>query len=273
MTSMSKAHLFQSQSPRPLVSGQGESPRDALVQLHNDLGLGLEPAEIAYLGDAYEQLGRSPTDAELMMFAQVNSEHCRHKIFNAAWTIDGQPHNESLFDMIRNTHATHPGGVFIRVLGQLSRYARLAGKGVCRHRGQSKTLRSARYRASHRSEGGDTQSPHCDITVSWRGDRLRWRDSRRSCDRPRGPRQSRTNRIHRIEPQPRGCRRRLGGTSRSPRPNRFCAPKSCSKRRLVPRATTTNSGARRSAAIFVPLRRQLAAKMKFWTAGVTTSRS
>ena len=106
-----EAHLFQSQSPRPLVWGQGESPRDALMQLRNDLGLGLEPAEIAYLGDAYERLGRSPTDAELMMFAQVNSEHCRHKIFNAAWTVDGQPHNESLFDMIRNTHATHPGGV------------------------------------------------------------------------------------------------------------------------------------------------------------------
>ena len=103
--------LFQSQSPRPLVIGQGESPRAAFLQLHDELGLGLEPAEIAYLGDAYERLGRSPTDAELMMFAQVNSEHCRHKIFNAAWTVDGQPHNQSLFDMIRNTHATHPGGV------------------------------------------------------------------------------------------------------------------------------------------------------------------
>ncbi len=67
--------------------------------------------EINYLVDAYDKLGRNPTDAELMMFAQANSEHCRHKIFNASWTLDGQQQTRSLFDMIRNTHALNPHSV------------------------------------------------------------------------------------------------------------------------------------------------------------------
>ena len=68
-----------------------------------ELGLALSQDEVDYLRAAYAGLGRDPTDVELMMFAQANSEHCRHKIFNADWTVDGEAWNRSLFDMIRNT--------------------------------------------------------------------------------------------------------------------------------------------------------------------------
>ncbi|MDE2408495.1 MAG: phosphoribosylformylglycinamidine synthase [Xanthomonadaceae bacterium] len=72
------------------------------------LGLALAEDEIEYLRTRYGELGRDPHDVELMMFAQANSEHCRHKIFNASWTIDGQPQPLSLFKMIKHTHATTP---------------------------------------------------------------------------------------------------------------------------------------------------------------------
>ena len=77
------------------------------------LGLALSADEIDYLRNAYERLGRDPTDAELTMFAQANSEHCRHKIFNADWIIDGEPQRQSLFAMIRHTHAAHPEGTLV----------------------------------------------------------------------------------------------------------------------------------------------------------------
>ena len=106
------AALFETHSPRPLVeidtSGEG---RSALVQANTELGLALSPDEIDYLTGAYAELGRNPIDVELMMFAQANSEHCRHKIFNASWTIDGDEQDISLFQMIKNTHALHSEGV------------------------------------------------------------------------------------------------------------------------------------------------------------------
>ncbi len=82
--------------------------RAALVQANTDWGLALAEDEIDYLLDAFTKLGRNPSDAELMMFAQANSEHCRHKIFNATFSIDGQAQSHSLFGMIRHTHATSP---------------------------------------------------------------------------------------------------------------------------------------------------------------------
>ena len=82
--------------------------RSALVQANTDWGLALSGDEIDYLLHAFTRLGRNPTDVELMMFAQANSEHCRHKIFNADFSIDGQRRSHSLFGMIRHTHATHP---------------------------------------------------------------------------------------------------------------------------------------------------------------------
>ena len=79
----------------------------ALKIANNREGFALTPQECEYLAEAYLEMGRNPTDAELMMFAQVNSEHCRHKIFNAKWTLDGAGQELSLFEMVRTTHARH----------------------------------------------------------------------------------------------------------------------------------------------------------------------
>jgi phosphoribosylformylglycinamidine synthase len=83
----------------------------ALERANHDWGLALSTEEMSYLSAGFTRLGRDPTDAELMMFAQANSEHCRHKIFNAAWEIDGRPQPHTLFAMIRNTHQQSPSGV------------------------------------------------------------------------------------------------------------------------------------------------------------------
>ncbi len=85
--------------------------RAALAAANRELGLALAEDEIDYLVENFTQMGRNPTDVELMMFAQANSEHCRHKIFGADWVIDGRAQKHSLFSMIRNTYASHPGGV------------------------------------------------------------------------------------------------------------------------------------------------------------------
>jgi phosphoribosylformylglycinamidine synthase len=85
----------------------------ALENANAELGLALSDDEIDYLVDAFTRAERNPTDVELMMFAQANSEHCRHKIFNADWTIDGEKQSKSLFGMIRNTHELHPEGTVV----------------------------------------------------------------------------------------------------------------------------------------------------------------
>jgi len=85
--------------------------RDALVEANTELGLALAEDEIDYLVKAFTTLGRDPHDIELMMFAQANSEHCRHKIFNASWEIDGQARDRSLFQMIKNTYQLHSDGI------------------------------------------------------------------------------------------------------------------------------------------------------------------
>ncbi|MVW80672.1 phosphoribosylformylglycinamidine synthase [Bordetella sp. 02P26C-1] len=106
--------LFQPLAGKPMrtvaVQAQG---RDALVEANTTLGLALSEDEIDYLAQSFTTLGRDPTDVELMMFAQANSEHCRHKIFNAQWVIDGQPQSETLFGMIRATHKAQPQGTVI----------------------------------------------------------------------------------------------------------------------------------------------------------------
>ncbi|MFV1996985.1 MAG: phosphoribosylformylglycinamidine synthase [Acidiferrobacterales bacterium] len=86
---------------------------DALASANIELGLALSPDEIEYLVENYDKAGINPTDMELMMFAQANSEHCRHKIFNAHWTIDGKDQDESLFSMIRYTHQQQPKGTVL----------------------------------------------------------------------------------------------------------------------------------------------------------------
>src|SRR5262245_42910766 len=106
------ARLFERAEPAPLatvaVLARGV---EALLEADRALGLALSRDEIDYLADAFRHLGRDPSDAELMMFAQANSEHCRHKIFNADWFVDGDRQVASLFEMIRNTHARSPDGV------------------------------------------------------------------------------------------------------------------------------------------------------------------
>jgi len=106
---------FTTDEPAPLrridLGQDGEDGRAALAAANVALGLALSDDEIDYLLDAFRALGRAPSDAELMMFAQANSEHCRHKIFNADWTVDGLSSTDSLFAMIRRSHAASPEGV------------------------------------------------------------------------------------------------------------------------------------------------------------------
>jgi len=87
--------------------------RAALAEANAGLGLALSPDEIDYLAESFGAMRRNPTDVELMMFAQANSEHCRHKIFNASWAIDGIAAKSSLFDMIKATHAAAPRGTVV----------------------------------------------------------------------------------------------------------------------------------------------------------------
>src|SRR5215472_3543431 len=105
------ARLFEHTPPRPATRISLAGGRAALEEADRRLGLALSGDEMDYLLTSFARLKRDPTDVELMMFAQANSEHCRHKIFNARWIIDGRPREESLFDMIRYTHAVSPAGV------------------------------------------------------------------------------------------------------------------------------------------------------------------
>ncbi len=104
--------LFSETAPKPLNSidilGQG---KEALVKANNEFGFALSEQEIDYLTEAFTRLGRNPNDIELMMFAQANSEHCRHKIFGSEWTIDGEKQPLSLFQMIKNTYKESPTDV------------------------------------------------------------------------------------------------------------------------------------------------------------------
>jgi phosphoribosylformylglycinamidine synthase len=103
------ARLFTELHPAPMEHVDVlDGGRAALEDANRRFGLALAEDEIDYLVDAFKGLGRNPTDVELMMFAQANSEHCRHKIFNAGFTIDGVPQEKSMFGMIRNTHQLHP---------------------------------------------------------------------------------------------------------------------------------------------------------------------
>lgn len=107
--------MFDQRPPAPLeiirFGADQDDSRKALESANKSLGLALDASEIAYILSAYVSKGpetRTLTDVELFMFAQVNSEHCRHKQFNAAWTINGEKKPRSLFAMIRNTHERHP---------------------------------------------------------------------------------------------------------------------------------------------------------------------
>ena len=100
--------LFMHEEPKKLV----EIPiltegRDALARADKEMGLALSEPEKDYLISSFKALHRNPTDVELYMFAEMNSEHCRHKVFGAEWTIDGEKKDLSLFQMIQNTYKLH----------------------------------------------------------------------------------------------------------------------------------------------------------------------
>ena len=108
------AQLFQHFAPQPLTTIDLLSGgHEALERANREMGLALSDDEIDYLLENFRRMARNPTDVELMMFAQANSEHCRHKIFNADWIVDGKKKTKSLFGMIRHTHAMHPGGTVV----------------------------------------------------------------------------------------------------------------------------------------------------------------
>jgi phosphoribosylformylglycinamidine synthase len=108
------AMLFQHIRPQPLATVDiTHGGAAALERANREMGLALSADEIAYLAEHFGRIERNPTDVELMMFAQANSEHCRHKIFNADWVIDGKPQEQSLFGMIRTTHERNPRGTVV----------------------------------------------------------------------------------------------------------------------------------------------------------------
>jgi len=173
--------LFERADPSPhrsvdVLSGG----RAALVIANSELGLALSGDEIDYLVERFVDLGRNPTDVELVMFAQVNSEHCRHKIFNADWIIDGAPRDQSLFAMIRHTTDCSPRGVLSAYQDNAAVVAGWPGK---RFLVSPRGWDLPRARRSHPpvNEGGDPQPPHGDRPRSRGGYRCRRGDPGRGC--------------------------------------------------------------------------------------------
>jgi len=106
--------IFRHGTPQPLKTVDLLTGGKAALEAANrEMGLALSADEVDYLVENFQKLKRNPTDVELMMFAQANSEHCRHKIFNADWVVDGEKQSLSLFGMIRNTHRQNPQGTIV----------------------------------------------------------------------------------------------------------------------------------------------------------------
>ena len=131
------------------------------------------------------------------MFAQANSEHCRHKIFNASWIIDGAPQEHSLFGMIRETEKANPQGT---ILAYSDNSAVMEGGDHAALLRAGRPLRLRRGADPHAHEGGDAQPPDGDLAVPGRGDRLRRRDPRRGRHRPRRQAQGGPVRLLGVEP-------------------------------------------------------------------------
>jgi phosphoribosylformylglycinamidine synthase len=113
-TSSAAERIFRHEAPQPLATVDVlKGGSKALEKANREMGLALSADEIEYLVENFRKLKRNPTDVELMMFSQANSEHCRHKIFNADWVIDGVAQDMSLFGMIRNTHKVSPQGTVV----------------------------------------------------------------------------------------------------------------------------------------------------------------
>ncbi len=245
--------LFAAHEPRPKrVVDVLRGGRGALERANAELGLALSTDEVEYLAAQFAAMKRNPSDVELMMFAQANSEHCRHKVFNADWLIDGARAPKSLFAMIRNTYAHAPDGV-------LSAYkdnaAVVAGgaEPLVRPRSEDRRLRLCGRARAPRHESGDAQPSDRDLAVSRAPRPAR---VERSATRAR-PAAARSRRLGSRASRCRTSRSRAGvsrGSARcraSPTGSRRRS-RSCSTARSAPRASTTSSAGRISRAISAP---------------------
>ena len=235
--------LFQHAAPQPLATVPVlAAGRAALEQANKNLGLALSEDEIDYLVDAFQrQLRRDPTDVELMMFAQANSEHCRHKIFNADWIIDGERSDKTLFGMIRNTHRLNPQGVLSAYRDNAAVIEGSPGRRWFVQAGR-RWLRGGRRADRHPHEGRNAQSPYRDFAVPRCRHGLGWRDPRRRGDRARRQAQGRPGRLLGFEPAHSRVHATLGSGFRQARAHRQCAADHARGPASAPRPSTTNSG-------------------------------
>ena len=162
------------------------------------LGLALADDEIEYLVARYRELGRDPTDVELMMFAQANSEHCRHKIFNAEWYVDGEKQERSLFQWIKQIDGGRAGRRAVGVQGQRGGRRGQRRRAVLPRRATA--CIAATRAVAHPRQGRDAQPSDGDLAVPRRGDRLGRRDPRRGRDRPRREAEGGPRRLHGLRP-------------------------------------------------------------------------
>ncbi len=251
--------LFTHVAPKPSsvidLMGCG---RDAIVAANLDLGLALSDDEIDYLADSFGRVRRNPTDVELMMFAQANSEHCRHKIFNADWIIDGvrQPH--SLFGMIRHTHAMNPQRT---VVAYADNAAIMEGGTARRFYAGDDGLYAAHDEATHILMKVETHNHPTAIAPfpgAATGSGGEIRDE--GATGLGGQAQGRVDRIHGVaSAHSRRCRNRGRSTTANPNASRHRF-RSCSTGRSAPRRSTTNSGAPICSAISAPSSSRLRVK-------------
>ena len=234
--------LFAHRAPRPLTTIPllARRPRGARARQRR-AGPGARARRDRLPGANFRRAGRNPTDVELMMFAQANSEHCRHKIFNADWIVDGAPQDKV---------AVRDDPQHARDVARAARSSRTADNSAVIEGADGATLlsrtptaatRRTREPHAHPDEGGDAQPSDRDRAVSGRGDRLGRRDPRRGRDRPRRQAQGRAHRLHGVEPaHPRAARSRGKPRTASPAasPPRC---RSCSTARSAARRSTTSS--------------------------------
>ncbi len=193
--------------------------RTALVEANARLGLALSDDEIDYLDAAFVAMERNPTDVELMMFAQANSEHCRHKIFNASWTIDGANRRRQPVRHDQGHARRRPAGHRRGVSRQCGGDRRPPGPALRRRQRSGRCAGAVRLRPPHRDaapglQGRDPQPPDRDRAVPRCRHRRRRRNPRRGRDRPRRASQGRSVRLQRLAPAPAGSAPALGGRSR-----------------------------------------------------------
>jgi phosphoribosylformylglycinamidine synthase len=258
--------LFAHVPPRPLETvpllAQG---REALARANAELGLALAEDEIDYLDASFRAIGRDPTDVELMMFAQANSEHCRHKIFNASWVVDGVPQPKSLFAMIRDTHAAHPQGT---IVAYSDNAAVMEGARVRRFHPDGEGRYGGHDALTHTLMKVETHN-HPTAIAPFPGRRPA--RAARSATRAR-PAPARSPRRDSSATRCRTCACRAGPSRGRPCSTSLRASSrrstSCSRGRSARRRSTTSSGGRTSAAISGPSSRPSTAKC-----AVITSRS